>query len=61
MLREHIERIYQANRQVDGSPRIHAALRADGQTCRIKRVARLMRSFGLSAKRRRHRTNTTDS
>lgn len=61
LLSERISCIYQANRQVYGSPRIHAALHADGQACGKKRVARLMRACGLSAKLRRHRTRTTDS
>jgi len=61
LLSERISRIYQANRQVYGSPRIHVALHADGQACGKKRVARLMRTCGLSAKLRRHRTRTTDS
>ena len=61
MLGEQIARLYQSNRQVYGSPRIHAALRAEGQQCGRKRVARLMREQGLSAKRRTHRTRTTDS
>ena len=60
-LGERIVRIYQQNRQVYGSPRIHAVLRAEGQACGKKRVARLMRERGLSAKPRRHRTRTTDS
>src|SRR5205807_7443616 len=42
-VRERIVRIYHANRQVYGSPRIHAVLRAEGQACGKKRVARLMR------------------
>ena len=42
-------------------PRIHAALRAEGRRCGRKRVARLMREHGLSAKARLHRTRTTDS
>jgi transposase InsO family protein len=42
-LGEHIARIYEQNRQVYGSPRIHAALRAEGVRCGRKRVARLMR------------------
>ncbi len=61
VLGERIARLYQANRQVYGSPRIHAALRAEGQHCGRKRVARLMREQGLSAKRRTHRVRTTDS
>jgi putative transposase len=60
-LGERIGRIYHANRQVYGSPRIHAALRAEGKPCGKKRVARLMRELGLSAKPRKHRTRTTDS
>jgi putative transposase len=60
-LGERIVRIYQQNRQVYGSPRIHAALRAEGQSCGKNRVARLMRELGLSAKPRKHRTRTTDS
>src|SRR6266849_5738142 len=60
-LGERIARIYHANRQVYGSPRIHAVLHAAGQPCGKKRVTRLMREHGLSAKPRRHRTRTTDS
>jgi putative transposase len=61
VLTERITQLYQANRQVYGSPRLHAALRANGHACGKKRVARLMRQCGLSAKLRRHRTRTTDS
>ena len=60
-LGERIVRIFQTNRQVYGSPRIQAVLRAEGEHCGRKRVARLMREHGLSAKPRRHRTRTTDS
>lgn len=61
LLSELIECIYRANRQVYGSPRIHAALHADGHLCGKKRVARLMRRCGISAKAPRHRSRTTDS
>jgi putative transposase len=61
VLGECIVRIYQENRQVYGSPRIHAALRAEGRRCGRKRVARLMREQGLNARIRKHRTRTTDS
>jgi putative transposase len=37
------------------------AARAISQACGKKRVARLMRELGLSAKPRKHRTRTTDS
>jgi putative transposase len=60
-LGERIVRIFQTNRQVYGSPRMQAVLRAEGEHCGRKRVARLMREHGLSAKPRRHRTRTTDS
>lgn len=59
-LGERIVRIYQANRRVYGSPRIQAGLRAEGQHCGRKRVARLMCEHGLNAKPRKHRTRTTD-
>jgi putative transposase len=61
VLGERIVQLYHANRQVYGSPRIHAALHAEGKRCGRKRVARLMRSSGLSARLSRHRTRTTDS
>jgi putative transposase len=60
-LAEHIQEVYQACRQVYGSPRIHAELQARGITSSRKRVARLMREWGLSACRRHHRTITTRS
>ena len=60
-LGERIVRIYQENRQVYGSPRIHAVLRAEGTRCGRKRVAQLMREQGLNARPRKHRTRTTDS
>lgn len=61
LLGERIERIYQDSRQTYGSPRVQAELRAQGRPCSRKRIARLMRQRGLSARRRRHRTCTTDS
>jgi putative transposase len=60
-LAEHIHVVYHACRQVYGSPRIHAELRAQGIPCSRKRVARLMSEQGLSARRRHHRTITTRS
>ncbi|HEU5380647.1 MAG TPA: IS3 family transposase [Ktedonobacteraceae bacterium] len=52
---------FHANRQVDGSPRLHAELRAQGIRCGQKRVARLMRAQELAAQRPRHPTITTQS
>ena len=60
-LAERIHAVYQVNRQVYGSPRIHAELRDQGISVSRKRVARLMREQGLVAARRRHRTITTHS
>lgn len=60
-LSERIENVYQSNRQVYGSPRIHAVLTTQGIECGRKRVARLMRQANLSAKPVQHRTRTTDS
>lgn len=44
-----------------GSPRVHAALRAGGRRVGRKRIARLMRGMGLTARRRRRFQRTTDS
>ena len=48
-----IQTAHQASRQTYGSPRIHAVLRRKGVVCGRKRVARLMRIHGISARRRR--------
>lgn len=60
-LAEQIKQVYQASRQTYGSPRIQAELRAQGHCCGRKRIARLMWQHGLSARRKHHRTCTTDS
>ena len=60
-LTEHVKIIFQANRGVYGSPRIHAELHGQGIKCARKRVARLRREQGLFANRPRHRTVTTQS
>jgi putative transposase len=53
--------VFQANRRVYGSPRVHAELQAQGMHYARKRVAPLMREQGLFAKRPPHRTVTTKS
>ena len=44
-----------------GSPRIYQLLRRTGRRCSRRRVARLMRQSGLTARRRTRRVRTTDS
>src|SRR5258708_39663275 len=58
-LAEHVKTVFQTNRRVDGSPRVHAELQAQGMHCARKRVARLMREQGLFAQHPPHRTITT--
>jgi transposase InsO family protein len=52
---------HEASRGRYGSPRVHAELCAHGRRVGRKRVARLMRGMGLSARRRRRFRRTTDS
>jgi putative transposase len=59
LLAEQVKKAFHANRQVYGSPRIHAELRAEGIRCGQKRVARLMQEQELAARRFCHRTVTT--
>jgi putative transposase len=56
-----IRQVHQASHRIYGSRRIRAELVEQGQPCGRKRVVRLMRQLGLSARRRPHRTVTTDS
>ena len=60
-LKVDIERIHQESKRTYGSPRIHAALRANGIRCGRKRVARLMRDRGLKPKQKKRFKATTDS
>jgi transposase InsO family protein len=61
VLLEQIERVYRDSRGNYGSPRITAELRADGEGCNKKRVARLMRINGIAAKTKRRFKVTTNS
>lgn len=45
-----IKDISKKNRHVYGSPRIHKALKKQGEKCSRKRVARIMRKHGIQAK-----------
>lgn len=56
-----IAAIHRESRRCYGSPRVHAELRARGQCTSRKRVARLMRTAGLAARRRRAFRVTTQS
>ena len=60
-LTELIREEYQRSRGTYGSPRIHAALRARGETCGLNRVARLMRKAGIRSKVKRKFKKTTNS
>ena len=61
-LSAEIQTIFLENRQVYGSPRIHAALQARGMRCGRKRVVRLMQALRQQAKRhRQHKPTTTSS
>ena len=56
-----IRAIHWAKREVYGSPRVHAELKARGMRLGEKRVARLMRAGGIRAKQKRKFKATTDS
>ena len=59
-LRVRIMVIWRESDETYGSPRIHAALRAEGERVGRKRVARLMKELGIEGvTRRRFRTGTT--
>jgi transposase InsO family protein len=57
-----IRRVHAPHQKRYGAPRIHAELRAEGQTVSRKRVERVMRQHGIRARTpRRYRVCTTDS
>lgn len=53
ILLEEIEKVYGLNRKVYGSPRIHAALKAQGHKCGVNRIARIMREHDIQAQQHR--------
>lgn len=56
-----IRRVHAENRAIYGSPRVHAALRAEGRRVGVNRVARLMRHHGIQGRHKRRVPRTTDS
>ncbi len=56
-----IRAAHEAGRGAYGSPRVHRALRSQGKRVSKRRVARLMRSDGIAAKKRKKFCVTTDS
>ncbi len=60
-LTEKIKRFHQQSNEIYGSPKIHEDLMNDGETCGIKRVARLMKVADIKSKMARQFVITTDS
>jgi putative transposase len=54
-----IKTIHDESRQIYGSPRIHAELKAQGESCSRKRVAKLMQQKKLQAKMKKRFKKTT--
>lgn len=60
-VRGAIHAAHSASRQTYGSPRVHAAIKAQGLPCCVNTVAKIMREEGLKARIRRRYKATTDS
>jgi putative transposase len=45
-----VQKIYETSRQTYGSPRIHAELKDQGETCSRQRIAKVMKKAGIMAK-----------
>lgn len=54
-----IKSIYEMSRKTYGSPRIHAELIFQGETCSRRRVAKLMKKIGIEAKMKKRFKITT--
>ena len=54
-----IKSCHDAGRHTYGSPRIHAELRENGETCSRKRVSKIMQQEGIAAKMKRRFKVTT--
>jgi transposase InsO family protein len=61
-LRENLSRLFAANRQVYGSPRLTVCLQRQGFPCSRNRVARHLRALNLKARQKRaFKPKTTDA
>jgi putative transposase len=58
-LSSHMRQVFEDHQERYGSPRIQVELRDQGRSISRKRVARLMREAGLTARRKRRRVVTT--
>jgi transposase InsO family protein len=58
---ERIKAVHVESRGIYGSPKIYRLLRREGEAVNHKRVARLMKEHGLTAKRVKKSRHTTDS
>lgn len=58
---EQINIIHRQSRETYGSPRIYEDLKGKGILCSKNRVARLMKKYGIAAKRKRRFVVTTNS
>ena len=56
-----VAKAHMEGRGAYGTPRVHAALKRDGEKVGRKRVARIMMDAGLNARRKRRFVKTTDS
>src|SRR6201999_1215395 len=54
-----IKTIHSQSRQTYGSPRIHAQLKEEGESCSRKRVSRIMKKAGIIAKMKKRFKVTT--
>jgi len=61
MLTKKIKHFHQQSNEIYGSPKIHEDLIDDGETCGVKRVARLMQVADIKSKMARKFVITTDS
>lgn len=61
VLRSAIHEAHSASRRTYGSPRVHAAIKAQGVNCCVNTVAKIMSEDGICARRRRRYKATTDS